>query len=106
MLCYVLLHVCEMAALSLSWAKSHLLCYLEIMWKYVCSVSVPGRVDQAEVMGSPSSESSKEDATVEHIYCRGVVTELLKYGPRDLHAAAAKTPNHPKVLILMVPGKQ
>ncbi|XP_066540366.1 lipid droplet-associated hydrolase isoform X2 [Hoplias malabaricus] len=66
-------------------------------------VSAPGRAEPAEAMDSPWSESCKEDATVEHVYCRGAVTELLKYGNRDLHAAA-KTPNTPKVLILVIPG--
>uniref|UniRef100_A0A8B9KF53 Lipid droplet associated hydrolase n=1 Tax=Astyanax mexicanus TaxID=7994 RepID=A0A8B9KF53_ASTMX len=44
-----------------------------------------------------------EEAAVEFIYCKGVATELLKYGPRDLHAAA-ETPDPPRVLILVIPG--
>ncbi|KAL7861898.1 hypothetical protein SRHO_G00133390 [Serrasalmus rhombeus] len=63
----------------------------------------PGRADSAEAMCSPKSESFREDASMEHIYCRGALTELLKYGPKDLHAAA-KTFNPPRVLILIIPG--
>ncbi|XP_072546569.1 lipid droplet-associated hydrolase [Salminus brasiliensis] len=63
----------------------------------------PGRADPAKGMGSSKSESCREDAAVEYVYCKGAITELLKYGPRDLHAAA-KTPNPPRVLILVIPG--
>lgn len=56
-------------------------------------------------MDSLKSESQKDDATVEHVYCVGAVTELLKYGHRDLHTAT-KNPNSPRVLILIIPGMQ
>lgn len=47
--------------------------------------------------------SLKEDAAVEYVYCRGAVTELLKYGYRDLYTAT-KNSNAPKVLFLIIPG--
>ncbi|XP_051502907.1 lipid droplet-associated hydrolase-like isoform X1 [Myxocyprinus asiaticus] len=59
--------------------------------------------DSVDVMCSPGSEGHREEGTVEYVYCRGVVTELLKYGPTDLHAAS-KGPNPPKLLILVIPG--
>lgn len=63
--------------------------------------------DLVNVMCSPGSEGHGEDASVasvEYVYCRGAVTEVLKYGSTDLHAAN-KGPNPPKVLILIIPGK-
>ncbi|GAA6093992.1 lipid droplet-associated hydrolase isoform X1 [Tachysurus ichikawai] len=53
-------------------------------------------------MGS-KSECQKDDAAVEHVYCRGAVTELLKYGHKNLHTAT-KNSNSPQVLILVIPG--
>ncbi|KAM9466538.1 lipid droplet-associated hydrolase [Clarias gariepinus] len=57
----------------------------------------------SNVMGSLKSGCQKEDAAVEYVYCRGAVTELLKYGPRDLHTAT-KNSNSPQVLFLIIPG--
>ncbi|XP_043119560.1 lipid droplet-associated hydrolase isoform X3 [Puntigrus tetrazona] len=54
-------------------------------------------------MCSSGSGGPEEDASVEYVYCRGAITELLKYGPTDLHAAS-KRPNPPKMLILVIPG--
>ncbi|XP_062864052.1 lipid droplet-associated hydrolase [Trichomycterus rosablanca] len=54
-------------------------------------------------MNSRGSEKQKDDAIVEHIYCRGTATELLKYGTRDLHVAR-KTSNSPRLLFLIIPG--
>ncbi|XP_073783494.1 lipid droplet-associated hydrolase isoform X1 [Danio rerio] len=59
--------------------------------------------DSVDVMNSSGSEGPGVDASVEFVYCRGVVTELLKYGPKDLHTAS-KGPNSPKTLILVIPG--
>ncbi|KAG1972550.1 lipid droplet-associated hydrolase isoform X2 [Pimephales promelas] len=56
-----------------------------------------------DVMRSPGSEEPGEDPSVEYVYCRGVITELLKYGPTDLHAVS-KGPKPPKMLILVIPG--
>lgn len=61
--------------------------------------------DPVDVMCSPGSEGHGEDASVEHFYCRGAVTEVLKYGSTDLHSAI-KGPNPPKALILIIPGKK
>nr|XP_055028316.1 lipid droplet-associated hydrolase isoform X3 [Misgurnus anguillicaudatus] len=61
------------------------------------------KTDSVNVMCSPGSEGHGEDPSVENIYCRGAVTEVLKYGPTDLHAAR-KGPNPPKMLILIIPG--
>lgn len=69
----------------------------------MCLGPLPGCADPANAMGSLKSECQKEDAAVEHVYCRGAVTELLKYGDRDLHTA---TENAPQVLILIIPGMQ
>ncbi len=60
--------------------------------------------DPVDVMCSPGSGGPAEDASVEYVYCRGAITELLKYGPTDLHAAS-KSPNPPKTLILVIPGR-
>ncbi len=60
--------------------------------------------DPVDVMCSPGSGGPEEDASVEYVYCRGAITELLKYGPTDLHAAS-KSPNPPKTLILVIPGR-
>ncbi|KAA0711243.1 Lipid droplet-associated hydrolase [Triplophysa tibetana] len=59
--------------------------------------------DPVDVMCSPGSEGHEEDASVEYFYCRGAVTEVLKYGSTDLHSAI-KGPNPPKALILIIPG--
>lgn len=71
----------------------------------VCLGPSPGCADPANAMGSLRSEYQKEDAAVEHVYCRGAVTELLKYGHRDLHTTT-KNSNSPQVLILIIPGMQ
>ncbi|KAI4872238.1 hypothetical protein NFI96_034394 [Prochilodus magdalenae] len=76
---------------------------LLVLYSVASPTSAPGRADPAEGMGSPNTERCGDDAAVEYMYCRGAVTELLKYGPRDLHAAA-KTSNPPRVLILIIPG--
>lgn len=60
--------------------------------------------DLVDVMCSPGSKGPGEDASVEYVYCRGAITELLKYGPTDLHALS-KGPNPPKMLILVIPGR-
>lgn len=60
--------------------------------------------DPVDVMCSPGSEGPGEDPSVEYVYCRGVITELIKYGPTDLHAVS-KGPNPPKMLILVIPGR-
>ncbi|XP_047013559.1 lipid droplet-associated hydrolase isoform X2 [Ictalurus punctatus] len=62
----------------------------------------PGRAGPANAMGSLMSEFQKEDAALEYVYCRGAVTELLKYGQTDLHTT--KNSNSPQVLILIIPG--
>ncbi|ROL44997.1 hypothetical protein DPX16_19937 [Anabarilius grahami] len=53
-------------------------------------------------MCGPGSKGPGEDASVEYVYCRGAITELLKYGPTDLHALS-NGPNPPKMLILVIP---
>ncbi|XP_052010035.1 lipid droplet-associated hydrolase-like isoform X3 [Xyrauchen texanus] len=73
-------------------------------FKIISSVGPELRgADTVDVMCNPGSEGHREDGTVEYVYCRGVVTELLKYGPTDLHASS-KGPNPPKLLILVIPG--
>ncbi|XP_049319409.1 lipid droplet-associated hydrolase [Astyanax mexicanus] len=62
-----------------------------------------GGSDPGGGMGGSGFDGGREEAAVEFIYCKGVATELLKYGPRDLHAAA-ETPDPPRVLILVIPG--
>ncbi|XP_076834036.1 lipid droplet-associated hydrolase isoform X2 [Brachyhypopomus gauderio] len=57
----------------------------------------------ANVMGSHGCQGQTEDGTLEHVYCRGALTELLKYGPRDLHTAV-KRPDPVRALILVIPG--
>ncbi|TRY59668.1 hypothetical protein DNTS_027406 [Danionella cerebrum] len=54
-------------------------------------------------MESPESTGPKRDSFVEFIYCKGAVTEVLKYGPKDLHTAS-KGPNPSNTLILIIPG--
>uniref|UniRef100_A0A671QY45 Lipid droplet-associated hydrolase n=2 Tax=Sinocyclocheilus anshuiensis TaxID=1608454 RepID=A0A671QY45_9TELE len=66
-------------------------------------ISSVGKKLIVDVMCSPGSGGPGEDASVEYVYCRGAITELLKYGPTDLHADS-KGPNPPKMLILVIPG--
>ncbi|KAK1793511.1 hypothetical protein P4O66_011885 [Electrophorus voltai] len=54
-------------------------------------------------MGSHRNQGRTEDATLERVYCRGTLTEVLKYGPTDLYAAV-KSPNPARALILIIPG--
>nr|XP_029543758.1 lipid droplet-associated hydrolase [Oncorhynchus nerka] len=49
-------------------------------------------------MGSSVMED-KDEAYTEHLYCCGAVTEVLKFGTRNLHSG-----NQPKVLFLIIPG--
>ncbi|XP_063080004.1 lipid droplet-associated hydrolase [Engraulis encrasicolus] len=44
------------------------------------------------------AEGDMDKASVEHLYCCGAVTELLKFGPRDLRRTSAK------LLFLVIPG--
>ncbi|KAG7466031.1 hypothetical protein MATL_G00160510 [Megalops atlanticus] len=58
--------------------------------------------NRAPEMGSPDAEDRGE-AFEEHIYCCGALTEVLKFGARDLHPIS-RHHSPPRVLFLVIPG--
>ncbi|KAI1895134.1 hypothetical protein AGOR_G00103170 [Albula goreensis] len=57
---------------------------------------------RAPDMEPPSSED-KCEGYVEHLHCGGAVTEVLKFGARDLHHAS-RLHSNPRVVFLLIPG--
>ncbi|KAG9336872.1 hypothetical protein JZ751_003220 [Albula glossodonta] len=53
-------------------------------------------------MEPPSSED-KCEGYVEYLHCGGAVTEVLKFGARDLHHAS-RLHSNPRVVFLLIPG--
>ncbi|KAJ8387943.1 hypothetical protein AAFF_G00148770 [Aldrovandia affinis] len=58
--------------------------------------------NRAPEMGPPSAEDKSEGYT-EHLYCSGAATEVLKFGPRDLHHASSLH-STPRVVFILIPG--